>query len=100
MPVRLARMGDIPALQKLDPWPKEPIWRQKIAAGEVIVLEIDGDVAGLARYAVLWTTVPFLGLIEIAAEFRKQGHSRAMLTFLTAHLTQQGRRAALLVADR
>jgi ribosomal protein S18 acetylase RimI-like enzyme len=90
MPVRLAHPNDIPALQRLDPWPKEPIWQQKIAHGEVIVLEVGGNVVGLARYAVLWTTVPFLGLIEIEEGYRKQGHSRAMLTFLTEHLRAQG----------
>lgn len=88
--IRLASPEDIPALQKLDPWPKERIWRQKIAAGEVVVLEIDDNVVGLARYAVLWTTVPFLGLIEIEEEHRKQGHSRAILTFLIEHLKAQG----------
>lgn len=90
MPVRLAHSEDMPALQRLDPWPKEPVWQQKIASREVVVLEVDGRVVGLARYAVLWTTVPFLGLIEIEAGHRKQGHSRALLEFLTAHLKAQG----------
>ncbi len=90
MPVRLAQPGDIPALQRLDPWPKERIWQQKIANGEVIVLELEDKIVGLARYAVLWTTVPFLGLIEIAEAHRKQGHSRIILTFLIAHLKAQG----------
>ena len=88
--VRLAQETDIPALQKLDPWPKEHIWRQKIASGEVMVLELDGSVVGLMRYDLLWTTVPFLGLIEIEAAHRGKGYSRMMLAFLKAHLREQG----------
>lgn len=90
MPVRLAQPDDIPALQGLDRWPKESMWQQKIANREVIVLELDGKVVGLARHDVLWTTVPFLGLIEIEEAYRKQGHSRAILEFLIAHLKKQG----------
>lgn len=88
--VRLAQETDIPALQQLDPWPKEHIWRQKIAGGEVMVLELDGSVVGLMRYDLLWTTVPFLGLIEIEAAHRGKGYSRMMLEFLKAHLREQG----------
>lgn len=88
--VRLAQLGDVKALQRLDPWPKEHIWQQKIAGGEVIVLKVDGVVVGLARYAVLWTTVPFLGLIEIAAAHRGKGYSRLLLSYLKDHLRAQG----------
>ena len=88
--VRLAEPNDIEALQTLDPWPKEPVWRQKIASSEVIVLELEANVIGLIRYAVLWTTVPFMGLIEIAAAHRGKGYSRLMLSFLKDHLRAQG----------
>ena len=77
-------------MQRLDHWPKEPVWRQKIAAGEVIVLEVDGNAIGLIRYAVLWTTVPFMRLIEIEAAHRGKGYSRLLLSFLKDHLRAQG----------
>lgn len=88
--VRLAQETDIPALQQLDRWPKEHIWRQKIGAGEVVVLEYEGQVIGLIRYTVLWTTVPFMGLIEIEEGHRGKGYSRLMLSFLKDHLREQG----------
>jgi len=88
--VRLAQEADIPALGQLDPWPKEHVWRQKIAAGEVVVLELEGNVIGLIRYAVLWTTVPFMGLIELEPAHRGKGYSRVMLSFLKDHLRAQG----------
>lgn len=90
MTVRLAQEADIPTLGRLDRWPKAHIWRQKIAAGEVIVLGHETRVVGLIRYAVLWTTVPFMGLIEIEAAHRGEGYSRVMLEFLKNHLREQG----------
>ena len=87
---RLAEPADIPMLQSIDPWPKEKTWLQKINHVEVIVLEVDGDVVGLTRYAVLWTTVPFMGLIEIKTPHQKKGYSRLLLEFLKSHLREQG----------
>ncbi len=88
--VRPARAEDIPALHQRDPWPKAHVWQQKITNGEVMVLTFDGSVVGVARYAVLWTTVPFLGLIEIDAAHRGKGYSRLLLSFLKTHLRAQG----------
>ncbi len=82
-------------MQKLDPWPKTHVWRQKITDGEVIVLTFDGSVVGVAHYAVLWATVPFLGLIEIDEAHRGKGYSRLMLAFLKNYLLEQGYAALL-----
>jgi GNAT superfamily N-acetyltransferase len=87
--VRFAAKADIPALKKLDPWPAEPMWERKIAAREVLVLEAH-RVIGLARYTVLWTTVPFLGLITIEEAQRGRGFSRRMLEFLRRFLREEG----------
>ena len=84
--VRLATHIDIPALKALDPWPSDDIWQQKITNAEVIVLEVDSDVVGLMRYALLWTTVPFLGLIYLQLEVRGQGYSTKLLNYLKTHL--------------
>jgi N-acetylglutamate synthase-like GNAT family acetyltransferase len=88
--VRLAKPDDISNLQRLDPWPKEHIWQQKISANEVIVLEFDKQIIGLIRYEVLWTTVPFMGLIILEETHRGKGYSKVMLEFLKQHLRDQG----------
>ena len=88
--VRFAYDTDLPALQRLDPWPKERVWLHKIAGGKVLVLKLESRVIGLLRYELLWTTVPFMSLIEIEAAHRKQGYSRLMLSFLIGHLKAQG----------
>lgn len=93
--IRLAKPNDIVGLQSLDPWPKEVTWHTKISNAEVIVLELNEQVMGLIRYSVLWTTVPFMGLIEIKASQRKKGYSRQLLEFLKQQLREQGFTALL-----
>ncbi|MGL4611329.1 MAG: GNAT family N-acetyltransferase [Trueperaceae bacterium] len=66
------------------------MWQHKIAGGEVIVLEQASNIIGLIRYEVLWTTVPFIGLIFIQEEHRGEGYSKVMLEFLKNHLREQG----------
>lgn len=88
--IRLATLEDIPALRALDPYPREAIWQQKINHAEVVVLLVDDVLVGLARYAVLWTTVPFLGLIWVDEAHRNKGYSREMLEHLKNHLRAQG----------
>ena len=51
--VRLARDADLSELQRLDPWPRERVWRHKIAGDEVLVLELETHIIGLIRYAML-----------------------------------------------
>jgi len=87
--IRLAQNPDIPALQAIDPWPNEEMLQQKIQNKEVIVLELDNKIIGLIRYAVLWATVPFMGLIIINIEHHKKGYSRQLLDFLKEHLRNQ-----------
>ena len=54
------------------------------------MLEHLGHVIGLARFTVLWTTVPFLGLITVQEVHRGKGYSRLLLEFLKNHLKEQG----------
>lgn len=88
--VRFARPDDLPELLRRDPWPKEKRWRQRVLAQEAVAIERGGELVGLARYTVLWTTVPFLELIFIDEAHRGGGLSRRLLGFLKAHLRSEG----------
>lgn len=88
--VRHARLDDISCLKNLDPWPKDKVWHRIIGNGEVIVLELGSRVIGVARFSVLWTTVPFLGLINISSEHRGKGYSRLLLSYLMQYLRDEG----------
>lgn len=88
--VRLAENKDIDRLSLLDRWPSKETWKRKINNGEVIVLAVDCEVVGLLRYSVLWTTVPFIGLIYIEDKFQKKGYSRKLLEFTRDYLKKCG----------
>lgn len=88
--VRLGQESDLPRLQVLDAWPKEAAWLRMIANQEVVVLEVDHTVVGVAHYSVLWTTVPFLNLMVIEPEHHGFGYSRMLLGCLIEHLRAQG----------
>jgi len=88
--IHFADEADIPQLKKLDSWTKDSMWRRKIFGHEVIVLEIENQIAGLIRYDVLWSTVPFLSLIFVEEAHRGKGYSHKLLEFLKQHLRDEG----------
>lgn len=59
------------------------------------MLELSAEIIGLIRYEVLWTTVPFMGLIFIEEAQRGKGYSTLLLEFLKQHLREQGYLALL-----
>lgn len=87
---RPAGEGDLPILAALDSWPSRETWLRKIDNGEVVVVLDGAEVVGLARFSVLWTTVPFLGLIVVRENRRGHGLSRVLLEGLCDHLRARG----------
>ena len=92
--IRYAQPDDIPLLQEIDRWPQEAHWQRKVAASEMVVAVAEEEpttlVVGHLRFSVLWSTVPFLGLIFVAPEHRGEGVSRQLLEFLEAELKERG----------
>lgn len=62
----------------------------KIAAREVVVAEREGRSLGYARIEYLWSRLPYLTLIRVLPESRRQGVGRALLTFLETELRAAG----------
>jgi GNAT superfamily N-acetyltransferase len=90
-----ATVSDIVQLRSLDRWPSEAAWRERIGAGGVVVIRHGPRIVGLARFCVLWTTVPFLEMIWIEQAFRGKGLSRRLLTGVTDRLRGRGYAALL-----
>lgn len=88
--VRLATASDRDALHALDPWPTDAAWDRLIRNGEVLVVEVDGDVVGLTHHTVLWATVPFLSMIVLREDVRGRGLSRLLVDELVRRLTDEG----------
>ena len=58
--------------------------RPKLAAGEIVVAEIEGELVGLLRLDHLWSAVPFIALVRVVEPARRRGVGRALVAF-TAH---------------
>jgi len=68
----------------------EKVIRNKIVNDECIVVELDGQLIGYIRLEYLWSTTPYIGLVFVIDEYRKEGVGRKMLEFLEEHLRTRG----------
>jgi N-acetylglutamate synthase-like GNAT family acetyltransferase len=91
MNVRYASPADAAFLKKKSHLPEAAILR-KISLGEIIAAEEGGTLIGLCVFEYLWSRLPYISLIAIEEEYRRQGCGRAMLHFLETELRQQGHR--------
>lgn len=63
---------------------------RKLAAHEILVAEIEGELAGFLRLEYLWSNVPYIALIRVVPRYQRQGVGKALLTFLENFLQQHG----------
>ena len=87
--VRFAAGDDLDACLQLDDTVVDVI-RRKIEANQIIVAQREGDLFGYLRLEYLWSRTPYIGLIRVRSQCRRQGIGRAILAFLEAFLRDQG----------
>ena len=63
---------------------------RKIEIDEILVGECAGQRVGYLRLEYLWSIVPYIALIWVPENCRRQGVGRAMLAFLEAFLRGKG----------
>ena len=73
--VRHAQAGDIDWLATHDRWPRAEDWPLKVAARHIYVAEHAGERAGWARLDVVWSTVPFMAMIQVLPPGRGRGYA-------------------------
>ncbi len=99
MLVRHAEQRDIDWLAAVDRWPRREDWELKVAGRLAYVVDRDGALLAHARLDVLWSTVPFLAMIEVQPALRGGGLSRLLLDFIEADLAARGYLALLSSAQ-
>lgn len=87
--VRFAVQADLDFVRRDGFIPREVVAR-KIDLGQVVVAEVAGQRAGYLRLEYLWSLVPYVALIWVVPEHRKQGLSKAMLAFVCEFLRENG----------
>ena len=89
MMVRFATLADLEFVAQDHYIPTEVV-RRKIEQQEVIVAERQGSPIGYARLDYLWSTVPYIALIWVLPQHRRQGAGKAMLRYLEDYLRDKG----------
>ena len=87
--VRFATQADLEFVGS-DGFIPQQVVAHKIDLAEVVVAEVGGQLAGYLRLEYLWSLVPYVALIWVTPEWQRQGAGRAMLTFVSEFLRQNG----------
>jgi hypothetical protein len=77
--VRFATLSDLEFVSQ-DHYVSAEIVRHKIEWHEVMVAEQNKQLIGYLRLEYLWSIIPYIALIRVIPEYRRQGVSKACLT--------------------
>jgi GNAT superfamily N-acetyltransferase len=67
----------------------------KIRAHEVLVAELSGVLAGLLRFDLMWSVVPFIAQLRVLEAYRRHGVAKALLQAVEERATEHGSIAVL-----
>jgi len=87
--VRFADRNDLGFVAQ-DGYVSRDVVAAKIDAGEVLIAEKDTIPVGYLRIEYLWSRVPYITLIRVLPEHRKEGVGKALLAFLERALESAG----------
>ena len=96
--VRFARLDDLDFAYQDGYIPSE-VLKRKIEAQaalnpdrieDVVIAEWNGKRVGYVRLEYLWSIVPYIALIRVLPEYRRQGVGKALLRFIEAFLREAG----------
>jgi len=90
--VRPAREDDLDFVRRDREIPEATV-RHKISAQDFFVAERNGGRAGFVCLEYLWSKFPFISLIWVAPEYRRQGIGRALLDHAEGFLRARGHNA-------
>ncbi len=57
---------------------------------DVVIAEWNGERVGYVRLECLWSIVPYISLIQVLPEYRRQGVGKALLRFIENFLREAG----------
>ncbi len=87
--IRFAEPDDLEFVSQDGYIPQETV-RRKIVCQEVIIAESEKRPLGYVRIEYLWSIVPYIALITVLPEYRRQGVGKALLAFIENHARLQG----------
>ena len=80
MTTRVARPADLSYLDQVDRKVSSGSLADLVAAGRVMVADVDGRAAGFLRWGLFWDLVPFMNLLWVTPDRRGQGVGTALVS--------------------
>lgn len=99
--IRFARLDDLDFAYQ-DGYISAEVLKRKIEAQtalnpdrveEIVIAEWNGKRVGYVRLEYLWSIVPYIALIQVLPEYRRQGVGQALLRFIETFLREAGHEA-------
>ena len=87
--VRFANLGDLDFVGQDGYIPTEVV-KRKIVWNEVVVAVRDCGLVGYLRLEYLWSLIPYIALIWVLPEHRRQGVGKAIVHFIEEFLRGRG----------
>ncbi|MDE6661164.1 MAG: GNAT family N-acetyltransferase [Anaeroplasmataceae bacterium] len=88
--MRLAVYKDLDFLTGHDPHISYRALRESIENKRVYILEMNYNIIGWIRYNLFWDNTPFLNMLYILEEYRRQGLGAFMLEYWENQMQVQG----------
>lgn len=88
--VRRATERDLPWLVEHDGHLGADLLAPKVAQGELLLAELDGEPAGFLRLDHVWSLVPYIALVRVLEPYRRRGIGSAMVNAACEHARQIG----------
>lgn len=79
--IRKGYPNDLQNIQYWD-WLDKNIYNWKLMNNEIFIVEFDSDIVGYLRLEYLWSKFPYIGLVKVHEDYRRQGIGRSLLAFL------------------
>ena len=93
--VREAAEADLAWCLSTDGHLDEATLLSKIRAREILVADSDGAPAGLLRFDLMWSAVPFLAQLRVLEPYRRRGVGQALLRAVEERARSRGAIAVL-----
>ncbi len=93
--MRFARTGDLSWCAGVDRDIGRGTVRRKIGLSEIVLAEVRSKRIGYLRLEYLWSKIPYIGLIRVREDSRRQGVGQAIIDFLNKYLSGKGYRVLM-----
>lgn len=66
------------------------VMAQKIAAGQVLIVRVDGKIVGWLRYGFFWDALPFMHMLFLEEAYRRRGIGSQLVAAWEARMAAAG----------